>query len=85
MAEPLRIDVITIFPGMVQGFLTESILKRAAEKNAVSYRIINLRDFTDDRHLTVDDRPYGGGPGMIMKAEPIFKAVATIKDRKSVV
>jgi len=79
MAEPLRIDVITIFPAMVQGFLTESILKRAAEKNAVSYRIINLRDFTDDRHLTIDDRPYGGGPGMIMKPGPIFKAVEAIK------
>lgn len=79
MAEPLRIDVITIFPAMVQGFLTESILKRAVEKNAVTYRIINLRDFTDNRHLTVDDRPYGGGPGMIMKPEPIFKAVEAIK------
>jgi len=79
MEAPLRIDVITIFPAMLQGFLTESILKRAAEKNAVSYRIINLRDFTDDRHLTVDDRPYGGGPGMIMKPEPIFKAVEAIK------
>jgi len=79
MEEPLRIDVITIFPAMLQGFLTESILKRAAEKNAVSYRIINLRDFTNDRHLTVDDRPYGGGPGMIMKPDPIFKAVEAIK------
>jgi len=79
MEPPLRIDVITIFPAMLQGFLTESILKRAVEKNAVSYRIINLRDFTDDRHQTVDDRPYGGGPGMIMKAGPIFKAVEAIK------
>jgi len=79
MGEPLRIDVITIFPAMLQGFLAESILKRAVEKNAVSYRIINLRDYTDDRHQTVDDRPYGGGPGMIMKPAPIFKAVEAIR------
>ena len=79
MGAPLRIDVITIFPAMLQGFLSESILKRAAEKDAVSYRIINLRDFTNDRHLTVDDRPYGGGPGMIMKPEPIFKAVEAVR------
>ncbi|MDO9540819.1 MAG: tRNA (guanosine(37)-N1)-methyltransferase TrmD [Kiritimatiellia bacterium] len=79
MGEPLRIDVITIFPGMLQGFLAESILKRAVEKKAVTYRIINPRQFTDDRHQTVDDRPYGGGPGMIMKPEPIFKAVEAIK------
>lgn len=79
MGEPLRIDVITIFPGMLQGFLAESILKRAAEKKAVTYRIINLRQFTDDRHQTVDDRPYGGGPGMIIKPEPVFKAVDSIR------
>lgn len=79
MEEPLRIDVITIFPGMLQGFLAESILKRAAEKKAVTYQIVNLRQFTDDRHQTVDDRPYGGGPGMIMKPEPIFKAVDALR------
>ena len=79
MGEPLRIDVITIFPGIVQGFLAESILKRAAEKKAVTYNIINLRDFTDDRHQTVDDRPYGGGPGMIIKPGPVFKAVDSIR------
>jgi len=75
----LRIDVVTIFPKMLQCFLAESILKRAAEKKAVTYNVINLRDFTADRHQTVDDRPYGGGPGMIMKAEPIFKAVESVK------
>lgn len=83
MAPPLRIDVITIFPAMLQGFLNESILKRAAEKQAVAYRVINLRDFTGDRHQTVDDRPYGGGPGMIMKPGPIFKAVEEIKTPQS--
>jgi len=79
MSEPLRIDVITIFPGILRGFLAESILKRAAEKKAVTYNIINLRDFTSDRHQTVDDRPYGGGPGMIIKPEPVFKAVDSIR------
>jgi tRNA (guanine37-N1)-methyltransferase len=79
MHTPLKIDVITIFPEMLKAIVGESILKRAAEKKAVTYNIINLRDFTDDRHQTVDDRPYGGGPGMIMKPEPIFKAVESVK------
>lgn len=79
MPAPLRIDVITIFPAIVQGFLGESILKRAAEKKAVVYQVVNLRDYTSDRHQTVDDRPYGGGPGMIMKPGPIFKAVEALR------
>lgn len=79
----LRIDIITIFPKMLQGILAESILKRAADKKAVIYNIVNLRDFTDDRHQTVDDRPYGGGPGMIMKPEPIFKAVEAAKTSRA--
>ena len=83
MPAPLRIDVITIFPSILDGFLNESILKRAAEKKAVAYRVINLRDFTEDRHQTVDDRPYGGGPGMVMKPGPIFKAVESIRTARS--
>jgi tRNA (guanine37-N1)-methyltransferase len=83
MQAPLRIDVITIFPKLAQGFLAESILKRAADKQAVTYRVINLRDYTTDRHQTVDDRPYGGGPGMIMKPEPIFKAVDDVRTPSS--
>lgn len=79
MGDPLRIDIITIFPPMVRGFLDESIMKRAAQQSAVNFRVINLRDFTDDRHQTVDDRPYGGGPGMILKAEPLFKAVESAR------
>lgn len=79
MGDPLRIDVVTIFPAMLRGFLDESILKRAAEKGAVTYNVLNLRHFTTDRHQTVDDRPYGGGPGMIMKPDPIFKAVESVK------
>ncbi len=79
MPEPLRIDVITIFPAMLGGFLGESMLKRAAAMDAVRFQIVNLRDFSTDRHHTVDDRPYGGGPGMIMKAEPLFKAVESLR------
>jgi len=79
MREPLRIDAITIFPSMLGGFLGESMLKRAEAMGAVRFQIINLRDFTSDRHQTVDDRPYGGGPGMIMKVEPLFKAVESLR------
>ncbi len=79
MGDPLHIDIITIFPPMVRGFLDESIMKRASQQAAVAFRVINLRDFTDDRHQTVDDRPYGGGPGMIFKAEPFFKAVESVR------
>ena len=79
MGDPLHIDIITIFPPMVQGFLDESIMKRASQQAAVAFRVINLRDFTGDRHQTVDDRPYGGGPGMILKAEPFFKAVESVR------
>jgi tRNA (guanine37-N1)-methyltransferase len=79
MGKPLRIDVITIFPAMLEGFLGESICRRAQELGAVEYHITNLRDFTTDRHRTVDDRPYGGGPGMVMKPDPFFKAVDSVR------
>jgi len=79
MGNPLHVDIITIFPPMVRGFLDESIMKRASRQGAVVFRVINLRDFTSDRHQTVDDRPYGGGPGMILKAEPFFKAVESVR------
>ncbi len=79
MGAPLQIDVITIFPAMVQGFLDASILQRAARSGAVSFRVANLRDYTHDRHRTVDDRPYGGGPGMVMKPEPFFEAVEALR------
>lgn len=76
--EPLRIDVITIFPGMLNGFLQESILKRSVDKGRVEIRVIDLRRFTTDKHQTTDDRPFGGGPGMVMKPEPLFKAVESV-------
>jgi tRNA (guanine37-N1)-methyltransferase len=75
---PLRIDVITIFPGMLKGFLEESMLKRASAMGAVDFRVVDLRDFTTDVHRTTDDRPFGGGPGMVMKPEPLFDAVESV-------
>ena len=81
--EKLTIDIVTIFPAMLSGFLGESMMKRAAEKGAVSFRLINPRDFTQDRHQSTDDRPYGGGPGMIMLAEPLFAAVESVKTPES--
>jgi len=78
MGAPLKIDVVTIFPAMLRGFLEESMLKRAVQKGAVAFRVVDLRGFTTDRHQTTDDRPFGGGPGMIMKPEPLFKAVEAL-------
>lgn len=75
MADPLEISIITIFPELVEAIVGESILKRAAETGNVIFKSVNLRDFTTDNHRTTDDRPYGGGPGMVMKPEPIFRAV----------
>jgi tRNA (guanine37-N1)-methyltransferase len=75
----MRIDVITIFPSMFTGPLDESIIRRARDTGLLDLRIINLRDFTYDKHKTVDDRPFGGGPGMVMKPEPIFEAVESIE------
>jgi tRNA (guanine37-N1)-methyltransferase len=80
MRAPLRIDVITIFPGMLRGFLDESMLKRAVRLGAVAFRTIDLRDFAQDRRRTADDRPYGGGAGMVMKPEPIFEAVEHVRE-----
>jgi len=71
----MRIDVLTIFPGMFDAVLNESIIKRAQKKQKVIIKMHNLRDYTNDRHRTVDDKPFGGGPGMILKLEPIYKAI----------
>ncbi|MBN2302455.1 MAG: tRNA (guanosine(37)-N1)-methyltransferase TrmD [Lentisphaerae bacterium] len=79
MCDPLSIDVVTIFPEILNGFLGESMLKKAARMGAVRYGVVNLRDFTKDTHRTTDDRPYGGGPGMIMKPEPLFDAVKSVQ------
>ena len=75
----LRINVVTIFPDFFAGPLGLSILSRAREAGIVEYRVIDLRDFTHDRHRTVDDAPYGGGAGMVMKPEPFFEAVDSLQ------
>ena len=78
----MKIDVITVFPEMFRGFFGESILKRAAAMGAASIRTVDLRDFATDRRRTVDDKPYSGGPGMLMKPEVWFQAVeACLGDR----
>ncbi len=71
----MKIDVLTLFPAMFAGPLDESIIMRARKSGLLDLKIHNLRDWTHDRHKTVDDRPFGGGPGMLLKPEPIFEAV----------
>lgn len=75
----MKFDIITIFPDIFNSYFGESILARAQKENFININIHNLRDFTDDKRGTVDDTPYGGGAGMVMKVEPIFKAVEKIK------
>ncbi len=74
----MKIDVLTLFPAMFAGPLDESIIKRAREAGRLDLKIHNLRDYAHDRHRTVDDRPFGGGPGMLLKPEPIFEAVEAL-------
>jgi len=78
----LRIDIITIFPKMFPAVLGDSILKRAEEKRLVEFRVHDLRDYTKDPHRKVDDRPFGGGPGMVMTPQPLVDAVKKIKGRR---
>ncbi len=75
----LRIDVLTLFPEAFSGYLSHSIIGRATEREVVDIRLHNIRDFTHDKHSTVDDYPYGGGAGMVMKPDPIFEAVESVK------
>jgi len=74
----LRIDIFTIFPGMVQPFLGESLLGRARERGLVRLEVHDIRDWAEGRHRVVDDTPFGGGPGMVMKPEPLFQAVLDV-------
>jgi tRNA (guanine37-N1)-methyltransferase len=75
----LRFDVLTLFPDMIAPIVGQSILKRAQEKGLLNVTVHNVRDFTADRHKVVDDLPYGGGAGMVMKAEPILRAIDAIR------
>lgn len=74
----MKIDVVTLFPAMFAGPLDESIIKRAREAGRLDLALHNLRDYAHDRHKTVDDRPFGGGPGMLLKPEPLFEAVESL-------
>src|SRR5262249_37467741 len=79
MFSPMRIDIVTLFPEICRTPLSESMMKRAQEKRIVDLHIHNLRDWTTDKHHVVDDAPFGGGQGMIMKPEPIFAAIEALK------
>lgn len=81
----LRINIVTIFPEFFTGTLGLSIPARAAAAGAVEYRVVDLRDFTHDRHRSVDDYPYGGGPGMVMKPGPFFEAVEALEATRPIV
>lgn len=76
----MRIHILTLFPNMFTGPFNESIIKRAVEGGLVNISIYNIRDHTTDKHHTVDDYSYGGGPGMVLKPEPVFDAVEAVKD-----
>lgn len=71
----MRFDIITLFPSLFESFLQESLIGKALEKRAFEVRVIDIRDFTNDRHRTADDRPFGGGPGMVLKPEPVAGAI----------
>jgi tRNA (guanine37-N1)-methyltransferase len=76
---PLLIDVLTLFPRMLDGFLRESILGKAVEGGLLTVRVHDLRQWATDKHRTADDRPFGGGAGMVMKPEPVFAAIEQLQ------
>ena len=75
----MKIDILSLFPGIASAALGESMMKRAQERGVVTFRSLDIRDWTHDRHRTTDDAPYGGGQGMVMKCEPIFEAVESLR------
>jgi tRNA (guanine37-N1)-methyltransferase len=75
----MRFDIVTIFPAMTESALSAGIIGRAIERGTLNVRVHDLRDFTTDRHRVVDDVPYGGGPGMVLKPEPLFRALDAIE------
>jgi len=75
----MHCDLLTVFPELIQAVCSQSMMKRAQEKGLLTIRTHNLRDYTDDPHRSTDDTPYGGGGGMVMKAEPIFLAIDAIR------
>jgi len=81
----MKIDILTLFPNMFEGFINESIIKRAIEKKSVEINIHNIRDYTDDPHKKVDDYQFGGGEGMVLMPQPIFSAVRSLRNEDSFV
>lgn len=79
----LKIDILTLFPSMFEGFIAESIIKRAIEKDLVEINVIDFREFSEDKNKKVDDYPYGGGNGMVLTCQPIFDAIESIKTPNS--
>ncbi len=79
----MQFDIVTIFPKLFDSFCSESLLAKAQDKKIITVRVHNLRDFTKDRHHTTDDKPYGGGAGMLMKIEPLAAALKKIKRKKN--
>lgn len=77
----IKFDIITIFPNIFSSYFNESIIKRAQKSGTIEINVHNLRDYTTDKHKTVDDTPYGGGAGMVLKVEPIYRCVASIKSQ----
>ena len=75
----MQIDFLTLFPEFFGSPLSQSMLKRAQDQGAVGFGVLNLRDYAEDRHLVADDRPFGGGPGMVMKIEPLVKAIRAVR------
>lgn len=79
----MKIDVLTLFPEMFEGVFGHSILKKAEDQHAVQYNVVNFRSYADNKHQTVDDYPYGGGAGMVLKPQPIFDAVKDLQEKSS--
>lgn len=75
----MKFKVVTIFPNILSSYLKEGMLKKALDKKIIDFKTINIRDFTDDKHQTVDEPPYGGGAGMVLKVNPIYKALKSFK------
>lgn len=79
----MRFDILTLFPGIFEGFLSESLLKKGLEKRLLEVHLWNYREWTTDRHQSVDDRPYGGGPGMLIRCDPVFQCVEHVQQQGS--
>lgn len=79
----MKIDILTLFPDFFQSLLNYSVIGRAIDKKLLEINCVNIRDFSNDKHKKVDDYPFGGGPGMVMKPEPIYDAIKSVKDKDS--